>query len=73
MGYLFTWTNKQSGWGNIQERLDRGLANDSWLLRFLEGRVCHLALVISDHCPILIDWLKRKNRSGNFKIKNVSI
>lgn len=35
-------------------RLDRGLANDAWRLRFEEGAVRNLPKTKSDHCPILI-------------------
>lgn len=35
-------------------KLDRGLANDSWRLRFEEAAVRVLPKVSSDHCPILI-------------------
>lgn len=41
VGHSFTWTNKQAGQDNIQERLDRGLANHSWLSKFPNMRVSY--------------------------------
>ncbi|XP_021721066.1 uncharacterized protein LOC110688610 [Chenopodium quinoa] len=35
-------------------RLDRGLVNEDWRLRFVEGAVRSLPRLTSDHCPILI-------------------
>lgn len=58
-------------WGNIQEQLDRGLTNSSWLSKLPDVRASHLARVISNHYPILIDWSKKRNRSGNFKAKKL--
>lgn len=34
VGNPFTWTNKQAGANNIQERLDRGVANSLWWSKF---------------------------------------
>ncbi|KAH6783287.1 hypothetical protein C2S52_008246 [Perilla frutescens var. hirtella] len=45
-GYRFTWTNGQSGTDNIQERLDRCLANQKWI---------DLALPTTDEGNVLID------------------
>lgn len=42
-GYIFTWSNKQAGVHNIHERLDRGVANLSWMNRFSEARMNYLA------------------------------
>ncbi|KAL8543246.1 hypothetical protein ACS0TY_003964 [Phlomoides rotata] len=48
-GNRFTWTNKQAGVRNIQQRLDR---------------VRHLTCLLSDHCPLCICWegLSRSKR-----------
>lgn len=51
-GNRFTWSNKQAGDHCIQERLDRGLANDLWRNLFPRAWVYHLTRVLSDHNPI---------------------
>ncbi|KAL8517455.1 hypothetical protein ACS0TY_015627 [Phlomoides rotata] len=56
VGNKFTWSNKQSGECNIQARLDRGLANPLWQSKFPQTVVRHLPRILSDHCPILVDW-----------------
>ncbi|KAL8539523.1 hypothetical protein ACS0TY_001218 [Phlomoides rotata] len=55
-GHTFTWSNKQSGPGNIQERLDRGLANMMRSTLFPHATVTHLPRIMSDHCPIFLNW-----------------
>lgn len=56
VGYQYTWTNKQTDENNIQERLDRGVANELWRNKFPAARVFHLTRVLSDHCPIHVNW-----------------
>lgn len=53
-GKAFTWTNKRVGLDNIQERLDRGFANDLRRLLFPDATITHLVALKSDHCPILL-------------------
>ncbi|KAK6123881.1 hypothetical protein DH2020_042372 [Rehmannia glutinosa] len=55
-GPRFTWTNMQHGDNNIQERLDRALANDVWISQFPYYRVTHLLRVKSDHNPLTIEF-----------------
>ncbi|TXG67033.1 hypothetical protein EZV62_008308 [Acer yangbiense] len=38
-GSMFTWNNKRDGKANIQERLDRFLANSKWKDRFVNSRL----------------------------------
>lgn len=42
LGLPFTWNSKRSGVANIQERLDRGVANASWRLLLPHAEVSHL-------------------------------
>ena len=53
-GPSFTWSNGRVGGDNIQERLDRVLANPSWLQVYPHTQVRHLPQLYSDHCPLLI-------------------
>ncbi|MBA0796048.1 hypothetical protein Gohar_006848, partial [Gossypium harknessii] len=45
----FTWKK-----GNTHERIDRALANDTWISSFLGSLVYHLPRIKSDHRPILL-------------------
>ncbi|XP_021726600.1 uncharacterized protein LOC110693734 [Chenopodium quinoa] len=54
IGHEFTWTNNQGGPKNIQERLDRFLANHAWREVFMGSFVTHLTKRRSDHLPILL-------------------
>lgn len=53
-GAQFTWCNNRQGSARVWERLDRALANSSWLQLFPSASVTHLSRIASDHCPILI-------------------
>lgn len=55
-GSKYTWTNKKyrNMWALILERLDRCLANKSWINSFPDSTVTHLARTHSDHCAILL-------------------
>ena len=53
-GRKFTWTNGRAAVNNVQERLDRFVANDSWLSLYPHYQVHHLVRYGSDHCPILL-------------------
>ncbi|KAL2931645.1 Translation factor Guf1 mitochondrial [Bienertia sinuspersici] len=50
----FTWTNNRGGENNVQERLDRCLANPAWRAIFPGALVMHLCKRKSDHLPILL-------------------
>ncbi|KAL1091224.1 hypothetical protein V6Z11_D07G142400 [Gossypium hirsutum] len=49
IGPSFTWQR-----GNTYERLDRALANDTWISSFLHYLVFHLLRIKPDHMPILL-------------------
>ena len=54
VGSKFTWARHFEDGRSIWERLDRGLANNGWFLKFPGARVHHLHCNSSDHCPLLI-------------------
>ncbi|KAL2930752.1 Triosephosphate isomerase [Bienertia sinuspersici] len=54
-GYEYTWSNNRSGRENVQERLDRFFANNSWKNIFPGSYVSHLSKRRSDHIPILMN------------------
>ncbi|KAA3480901.1 reverse transcriptase [Gossypium australe] len=54
-GTWFTWERGNLLETNIRKRLDRGVANDRWMVLFPRGNVQHLPYTTSDHCPLLIN------------------
>lgn len=55
-GNKYTWSGKQHGGIIVRERIDRALANDSWMLKFPEAKVfLHLPKILSDHHPIMVN------------------
>ena len=62
-GHAFTWSNNRSGEPNVQERLDRFLANSAWLYIFSWHQVSHLPKRRSDHLPILLEC-RHSNTTG---------
>ncbi|CAN1147220.1 hypothetical protein LINPERHAP2_LOCUS15744 [Linum perenne] len=51
MGPKFTWFR-----GSTKERLNRGLALESWRLIFSEAFVRHLPRIRSNHRPLLVNF-----------------
>ncbi|XP_056695810.1 uncharacterized protein [Spinacia oleracea] len=49
-----TWFRGNSSETFKSARLDRGLCNDAWRIRFEEGSLRNIPKLKSDHCPILI-------------------
>ena len=75
-GLPFTWDNKQQGDANVKARLDRALANPSFLSLFEFSSVKHISSTVSDHCYVLTEMRKspvsswpRSQRS--FRYENV--
>ncbi|KAK5802151.1 hypothetical protein PVK06_029734 [Gossypium arboreum] len=70
-GNWFTWERGNLPKTNIQERLDKGVANIEWIIIFLEVRVQHLVYSFSDYCPILINTriCEERPMNNNFKFK----
>ncbi|KAK9942661.1 hypothetical protein M0R45_008314 [Rubus argutus] len=69
-GQRFTWAKKAFGDVVLQERLDRSLINDDWLLAWPESCVTHLTRIGSDHCPLLFEHcpiLEKRQRSFKFE------
>ncbi|RYQ97763.1 hypothetical protein Ahy_B08g093845 [Arachis hypogaea] len=58
-GQPFTWQR-----GSIRRRLDRYVANPSWVQRFNHAVVKHLPKLKSDHVPLLLD-LRSANNPGS--------
>uniref|UniRef100_A0A803KXJ5 Endonuclease/exonuclease/phosphatase domain-containing protein n=1 Tax=Chenopodium quinoa TaxID=63459 RepID=A0A803KXJ5_CHEQI len=54
VGHNYTWTNNRGGDKNVQERIDRFLANKEWKELFSASFVSHLSKRKSDHLPLLL-------------------
>ncbi|XP_050365473.1 uncharacterized protein LOC126784002 [Argentina anserina] len=70
-GQNFTWERKENGTVVLQERLDRALINNDWLLRWPDTNLTHLSRLGSDHNPLLLatDCGKKRWRP-NFKFES---
>jgi len=54
-GYLFTWLKSLGTSRVVEERLDRGLANNMWFNIFPNATVETLVALASDHYPIYVN------------------
>ncbi|XP_075674998.1 uncharacterized protein LOC142644227 [Castanea sativa] len=54
VGTCFTWSKDFDDGHSISKRLDRGLANNPWFMKFPGSFVHHLHCISSDNCPLLI-------------------
>ena len=68
-GNPFTWTNAREGTALIRERLDRALANHTWITQFSGTQVSHLPRTYSDHCPISINLNISISSSKNYPFR----
>jgi len=55
-GPKFTWRNNREGDDYIEERIDRAVANSSWLTRFTWHSIEVMDAITSDHNPILLKF-----------------
>ncbi|KAK2646171.1 hypothetical protein Ddye_021366 [Dipteronia dyeriana] len=56
VGPKMTWNNKSDGYTNVHERIDRLLADCSWIDLFPEAKVKHLGFNSSDLRPLSLDF-----------------
>lgn len=54
-GDMFTWSNKQKALDQINERLDRFMANEAFWSLFPNLSITHFDWARFDHRPILLD------------------
>lgn len=53
-GNIFIWNNRRGGEHNIRERLDRCVANETWLELWPKATVEHIVWEGSDHLPVIL-------------------
>ncbi|TXG59697.1 hypothetical protein EZV62_014270 [Acer yangbiense] len=70
-GPFLTWNNRREGRDNVQERLDRFLADSAWRDKFYNANVEHLGFNSSDHRAILLR-LNRVPSSRNFRGREIA-
>ncbi|XP_026396223.1 uncharacterized protein LOC113290848 [Papaver somniferum] len=54
-GCPFTWSNKRKGHALTEQRLDRGPANDDWLLIYPNTTITSMLAIGSDHHLVLLN------------------
>lgn len=71
-GYKFTWTKSKRKPDEIEEKLDRALANLDWLDMFPDFKLKNFIASKSDHSPIhlLLDANCRKSFRKQFRFEN---
>lgn len=72
-GIPYTYNNGQDGDRNVQVRLDRACADESWRDIFPAAKVSHLASPCSDHSPLLVQLEgvqehRKKDHSPRYEI-----
>ncbi|KAL3641647.1 hypothetical protein CASFOL_012462 [Castilleja foliolosa] len=70
-GHPFTWSNKRAGIDNIQQRLDRGVANTTWITNHPLSSILHLDAIASDHRPIYLDTNPIQKLPTPFRYENM--
>ncbi|KAL2938022.1 LINE-1 retrotransposable element ORF2 protein [Bienertia sinuspersici] len=69
-GTKFTWCNNREKGDIIYERLDRGLANDSWRCLFPDAHIINYEILTSDHCAILLQTeAENRRRRRPYKLE----
>ena len=58
----YTWCNGRFEEHRTKLRLDRIVANEEWMVRFLDARVFHSSMSVSNLCLLKLNLSKRQNR-----------
>ncbi|XP_062113288.1 uncharacterized protein LOC133824424 [Humulus lupulus] len=69
-GSFYTWNNKQAGKDRVFAKLDRVLANDSWLEKFNSAEVVFFPEGDMDHCPFMVNFGTTPETRKPFKFFN---
>ena len=67
VGQGYTWCNGRIGEQHTLVRLDRIMANERWLNMFMEAKVYHRAMAVSDHCLLSLSLRQWSSRRGGRK------
>ena len=62
-GSKFTWIYQRKDGTQIKERLDRAMATPGWMNLFPEAKLYHLSSSVSDHNPLVLHLVRKKNRN----------
>ena len=55
------WSKNNGVEGKIHVRLDRALANNDWLTKFLRTKLHHIAMSTSDHHLLVLRFMIAKS------------
>ncbi|XP_058733106.1 uncharacterized protein LOC131604698 [Vicia villosa] len=69
IGHQFTWIKSRGTNHVIEERLDRALASQEWLLLHPQATLTNLLASHSDHSPILLDSEPQQRSRKNFQFR----
>ena len=63
-GFSWTWCNNWNSKGEVKERIDRILGNESWIRKFEKAKCTYVEAEVSDHCILVLDTkpVERKRR-----------
>ncbi|CAM8993770.1 unnamed protein product [Rhodiola kirilowii] len=61
-GEMYTYSNRRTGELEVRARLDRVVANQAWRSLFPQASVKHILANSSDHLPILLSTVRKKER-----------
>lgn len=72
VGEKFTWEKSRGAYNWVQERLDRGLANQDWCQLFPSAEVQVVEVATSDHLPLFLHLNKQvyQRRERRFRFEN---
>ncbi|XP_062110517.1 uncharacterized protein LOC133821977 [Humulus lupulus] len=69
-GTFFTWNNKQGGKDRVYAKLDRVLANESWIGKFQTAEVIFFPEGSMDHSPFMVNFGSLPENKKPFKFFN---
>lgn len=70
-GHLFTWEKGRGTPNFMEERLDRALSTQSWLMKFPKAKVFNLNVTSSDHSSLILKFIEDRNpRIRRFRFEN---
>lgn len=68
IGPKFTWLYQRRDGTQIRARLDRALASQEWFLLFPTARLFHKSSSVSNHSPLLLQFLGKPKRGKKKKL-----
>ncbi|XP_071694872.1 uncharacterized protein [Rutidosis leptorrhynchoides] len=74
MGFRFTWNQRPNAEVGLLKKIDRVMANDAFISRYVDAYVLFQAYRISDHCPAVLKFAQSwEGKPKPFKFSNYII